>query len=152
MANRCSRHTGSCNTMGKNDMAHILIVDDDAYIAKLLSVRLERSGHSTIWASDGNQGIARARAHAPDLILLDVMLPGMDGFAVLKHLKQNPSTRPIPVMMLTAQTDGNSVHKGIDCGAEAYLTKPFDFLDLIQRMERCLTRHAALALQSPFDG
>src|SRR5207244_3862022 len=116
MASRCSRHTGSCNTMGKNDMAHILIVDDDAYIAKLLSVRLERSGHSTIWASDGNQALARARAQAPDLILLDVMLPGMNGSAVLKHLKQNQATRAIPVMMLTAQTDGNSVHTGIDGG------------------------------------
>jgi DNA-binding response OmpR family regulator len=138
--------------MGKNDMAHILIVDDDAYIAKLLSVRLERSGHSTIWASDGNQALARARAQAPDLILLDVMLPGMNGFAVLKHLKQNQATRAIPVMMLTAQTDGNSVHTGIDCGAEAYLTKPFDFLDLIQRLERCLTRRAALGLISPYGG
>ena len=152
MTNRCSRYTGSCNTMGMNVMAHILIVDDDAHIAKLLSVRLERSGHSTIWASDGNQAIARARTHAPDLVLLDVKLPGMDGFAVLKHLKQNPTTRTIPVMMLTAQTDGNSLHTAIDCGAEAYLTKPFDFLDLIQRMERCLTRHAALGVLSPYGG
>jgi len=131
-------------------MAHILIVEDDAYIAKLLGVRLEHSGHSIIWASDGNQAIARARTHAPDLILLDVTLPGMDGLTVLKHLKQNQATHHIPVMMLTAQTDGISVLTGMDSGADAYLTKPFDFADLLRRIEACLTRRAAL--QSPQGG
>ncbi len=131
-------------------MAHILIVEDDAYIAKLLGVRLEHNGHSIIWASDGNQAIARARTHAPDLILLDVTLPGMDGLTVLKHLKQNQATHHIPVMMLTAQTDGSSVLTGMDSGADAYLTKPFDFPDLLRRIEACLTRRAAL--QSPHGG
>jgi DNA-binding response OmpR family regulator len=125
-------------------MAYILVVEDDAYIAKLLSVRLTHSGHSIIEARDGNQALARARSHAPDLILLDVTLPAMNGFAVLQHLKQNPTTHEIPVLMLTAQTDGRSVLTGIDRGADAYLTKPIDFPDLIQRIERCLSRRAAL--------
>src|SRR5689334_19440705 len=99
-------------------MAHILIVEDDAYIAKLLTFRLEHSGHSIVWVSDGNQAIARARTAAPHLILLDVTLPGMDGFQVLKHLKHNPQTNDIPVMMLTAQTDGRAVLMGIDSGAD----------------------------------
>jgi DNA-binding response OmpR family regulator len=132
--------------MATKDMAHILIIEDDAFMAKLLSVGLERNGHSVTCANDGNQGIARARTHMPDLILLDVMLPGMNGFGVLQHLKRNPTTHAIPVMMLTAQTDGRSVLKGIDDGADAYLSKPVDFLDLIQRIERCLTRRAALAV------
>jgi DNA-binding response OmpR family regulator len=68
----------------------------------------------------------------------------MNGFAVLQHLKQNPMTHEIPVLMLTAQTDGRSVLTGIDRGADAYLTKPIDFPDLIQRIERCLGRRATL--------
>jgi DNA-binding response OmpR family regulator len=122
-------------------MAHILIIEDDAFIAKLLSVRLERGGHSILWASDGNDGLAQAHASMPDLILLDIMLPGMDGFQLLRRLKQHPTTHAIPVMMLTAKTDGRSVLAGIDGGAVAYLAKPIDFPDLMQRIERCLAYH-----------
>jgi DNA-binding response OmpR family regulator len=128
-------------------LSRILIVEDDAFIARLLSMSLERSGHSVIWASDGNDGLAQARAARPDLILLDVMMPGMDGFQVLRSLKQHPTTRTIPVIMLTAQTDGRSVLNGIDGGAEAYLSKPIDFSDVIQRVARCLTHRATLAAQ-----
>jgi DNA-binding response OmpR family regulator len=124
-------------------MAHILVIEDDAYTAKLLSMGLERFGHSVICAGDGTEGIARARAHSPDLILLDVMLPHMHGFEVLRHLKQNPMTHAVPVMMLTAQTDGRSVLAGIDRGADAYLSKPIDFPDLLRRIERCLASRAA---------
>jgi DNA-binding response OmpR family regulator len=126
-------------------MAHILIIEDDMYIAKLLSVRLEHRGHTVVWAHDGNQAIARARCHLPDLVLLDVTLPGMNGFQVLQQLKQNPCTHDIPVIMLTAQTDGASVLNGLDRGAEAYLTKPIDFPEVLRRIEACLTRRAALA-------
>jgi DNA-binding response OmpR family regulator len=128
-------------------MAHILIVEDDTFIAKLLSVRLERSGHSVIWASDGNEALTHAHACMPDLIVLDIMLPGMDGFQVLRRLKQHPTTHTIPVMMLTARTDGQSVLTGIDRGAVAYLTKPIDFPDLIQRIERCLTHRTVPRLR-----
>jgi DNA-binding response OmpR family regulator len=121
-------------------MANILIVEDDTLTAKLLSIRLEHSGHTILWAHDGNQGISRAHALAPDLILLDVTLPGMNGLEVLKHLKQSRTTHDIPVMMLTAQTDGTSVLTGLDRGADAYLTKPFDFQDLLRRVETLLER------------
>jgi DNA-binding response OmpR family regulator len=121
-------------------MAHILIIEDDTLTAKLLSVRLEHIGHTILWAHDGNQGISRAHALAPDLILLDVTLPGMNGLEVLKHLKQSRTTHGIPVMMLTAQTDGASVLTGMDRGADAYLTKPFDFQDLLRRIETLLER------------
>jgi DNA-binding response OmpR family regulator len=126
-------------------LTHILIVEDDASIARLLSLSLERSGYSVIWASDGNDGLAQARAARPDLILLDVMMPGMDGFQVLRSLKQQPTTRTIPVIMLTAQSDGRSVLNGIDGGAEAYLSKPIDFSDLIQRIDRWVRHRATLA-------
>jgi len=127
-------------------MAHILIIEDDVFTAKLLSLGLERGGHSIIAASDGAQGVARARAHRPDLIVLDVLLPGMNGFEVLRHLKHNPTTHEIPVLMLTAQTDGRSVLAGIDSGAAAYLSKPVDLPDLLQRIERCLARRAGAAV------
>jgi len=126
-------------------LSRILIVEDDAFIARLLSMSLERSGYSVIWASEGTDGLAQARAARPDLILLDVMMPGMDGFQVLRSLKQHPTTRTIPVIMLTAQTDGRSVLNGIDGGAEAYLSKPIDFSDVIHRIARCLTHRATLA-------
>jgi DNA-binding response OmpR family regulator len=126
-------------------MAHLLIVEDDVLIAKLLRTRLEHRGHTISWVGDGNQALARAVVVVPDLILLDVTLPGMDGFALLDHLKHNPTTHDIPVLMLTAQTDGRSVIAGIDGGADAYLTKPIDFPGLVGRVEACLTRRAEQA-------
>jgi DNA-binding response OmpR family regulator len=123
-------------------MAQILIVEDEPNIAKLLNVRLEKVGHTTIWVADGNQAIATTRARMPDLILLDVMLPGMDGFQIVKRLKSDPQTKQIPVIMLTARSEGQAVLTGIDSGADAYLVKPIHFPDLIQRIQVFIDRKA----------
>jgi DNA-binding response OmpR family regulator len=121
-------------------MAHILIVEDDAMIAKILTIGLQRADHTLFLVQDGTAAFAYARDHTPDLILLDVLLPGMNGFQILTQLKHHPTTRAIPVFMLTAQSDGASIIAGIDGGAEAYLSKPVDLPDIVRRIEVVLHR------------
>jgi DNA-binding response OmpR family regulator len=121
-------------------MAHILIVEDDAMLAKILTIGLQHADHTIFLMRDGTEAFAYARDHTPDLILLDVMLPGINGFQILKQLKNHPTTRAIPVMMLTAQSDGASIIAGIDGGAEAYLSKPADLPDIVRRIRVVLQR------------
>jgi DNA-binding response OmpR family regulator len=115
-------------------MAHILIVEDDAMLAKILTLGLQRADHTIVLVSDGSAAFAAACQHSPDLIVLDVMLPGMNGFQILAQLKHHPTTRAIPVLMLTAQSDGVSIMAGIEGGAEAYLSKPVDLPDIVRRI------------------
>jgi DNA-binding response OmpR family regulator len=133
-------------------MAHILIVEDDAHSAKLLNVRLAHLGHTITVAQDGVQAFACIQAQAPDLILLDVMLPRISGFQVLEQLKLNRTTNRIPVLMLTVRTDAQSIRTGMEGGADAYLSKPIDFPDLFERIETCLRRSTTPAIGSPIDG
>jgi DNA-binding response OmpR family regulator len=121
-------------------MAHILIVEDNAMIAKILTAGLQRAGHSIFLVQDGTAAFAYACGHTPDLILLDVLLPGMNGFQILSQLKRHPVTRTIPVFMLTGQSDGASIIAGIDRGAEAYLSKPVDIPDIVRRIHVVLQR------------
>ena len=115
-------------------MAHILIVEDDANTARLLEIRLKQFGHTSAWVQDGLAGVAAARELTHDLILLDSMLPGMNGVDVARKLKHDPLTRRIPVIMLTARSEGLAVLAGLDAGADAYLIKPVHFPDLIRRI------------------
>ena len=121
-------------------MGHILIVEDDAMIAKILTIGLQRADHSILVVSNGSEAFAAARDNAPDLIVLDVMLPGMDGFQILRQLKHHPATHAIPVLMLTSQSDGASIMAGIEGGAEAYLSKPIDLPDVVRRIDVVLHR------------
>jgi DNA-binding response OmpR family regulator len=121
-------------------MANILIVEDDAMIAKILTIGLQRADHTVSLVQDGAVAFAYARDHTPDLILLDVMLPGINGFQILAQLKHHATTRTIPVFMLTAQSDGASVLAGIDSGADAYLSKPVDIPDIVRRINVVLQR------------
>ncbi len=120
-------------------MAHILIVEDDEFTAQFLNIGLHAAGHSLIVVSDGDAALACAYAQAPDLILLDVVLPGKQGFEVLRQLRQTPATRNTPVFMLTSQSDGMSVIAGLDAGATAYLSKPVDLPDIVKRIESTLS-------------
>ena len=128
-------------------MAHILIVEDDAAIAKLLRIHLEHDGHILTFVTDGPQALAAVRAQPPDLILLDVMLPGMDGFQVTKRLRLDIATQHLPIVMLTARADGASMMAGLAQGADAYVTKPIDFPELIRRIETCLRQSVMPALR-----
>lgn len=103
----------------------ILVVDDEPEIVELVRMRLEAHGYAVITASDGLEALDLARAAHPDLMILDVMLPKLDGFKVCAMLKQDTRYQHIPIVMLTAKTQANDEQTARDCGADAYLRKPF---------------------------
>src|SRR5262245_37046771 len=104
----------------------ILAVDDERAILRLVQVNLERAGYRVVMASDGREAMEKVASERPDLIVLDVMMPYMDGFEVLRTLKRNPATRDIPVIMLTAKAQDADIFEGLKSGADCYLTKPFN--------------------------
>jgi len=113
-------------------VARILAVDDEPHIIKLVSFTLERRGHEVLTASDGPTGIAVAREQAPDLILMDVMMPMMTGLDALDVLKAEPETAAIPVVMLSARSQSYEQEEGLSRGALRYVTKPFAPSDLTE--------------------
>ncbi|MCG8454297.1 MAG: response regulator [Spirochaetales bacterium] len=118
----------------------LLIVEDEADIRELVSFNLEMSGYEVIKAADGEAGLDIARSHHPDLILLDLMLPGMDGLQVCRQLKADQQTRGIPVLMLTARAEEDDQVIGFDSGADDYITKPFSPRVLVARVKAALRR------------
>ena len=116
----------------------ILIVEDDPGIARMLRRGLTAAGLESDWAEDGKQGLALAQEHAYGLILLDVMLPGRDGWQVCEELRESGSR--VPILMLTARDAVGDRIKGLDLGADDYLPKPFDFGELLARVRALLRR------------
>jgi CheY-like chemotaxis protein len=112
----------------------ILVVDDDPVIQKLLSVNFEMEGYRVVTASDGLDGLAQVKAVNPDIILLDVMMPRMDGLTVARKLKSDPSTKGIPIVLLSAKAQSTDIQLGLEAGAEDYITKPFDPLELLDKV------------------
>lgn len=109
----------------------ILVADDEKNILKLLKVNLERAGCEVITASDGIEVLEILKEDKPDLIILDIMMPRMDGITVLKKLKENEETKSIPVIMLTIKSSDEDIFKGWQEGADAYLTKPFNPAEVV---------------------
>ena len=122
--------------------ATILIVDDEWQNRKLLEALLQPEGYLTVCAASGEEALALVCAKAPDLILLDLMMPQMDGYEVVTRLKSNPATSSIPVIMVTAQIDRNSRVAGLRAGAEEFLTKPVDRIELWLRVRNLLRMKA----------
>ena len=117
----------------------ILIIDDEDDIRQVAALSLETvAGWDVIVASSGAQGLQRAAEHLPDAILLDVMMPGMDGPTTFRELRKNPVTAKIPVLLLTAKVQGPDQRRFADLGVEAVLLKPFDPLTLATQMEKIL--------------
>ena len=114
----------------------ILAVDDEKHIVRLVQVNLERAGYLVVTASDGKEALQKVADESPDLVVLDVMMPYMDGFEVLQNLRRNPSTRDIPVIMLTAKAQDADVFKGWQSGVDCYLTKPFNPMELLSFVKR----------------
>ncbi len=129
--------------MAEQRKPRILAVDDEKHIVRLVQVNLERAGYEVHVAYDGRETLEKVPEVKPDLIVLDVMMPHMDGFTVLRTLKQNPETRDIPVIMLTAKAQDADVFKGWQSGVDSYLTKPFNPLELISFVQRILDAKAA---------
>ncbi len=119
-------------------MARILIADDEAHIIKMVEFKLRNLGHEVITASDGGEALEKATSDQPDLVMLDVMMPVMDGFQVLQKLKTQEETKSLPVIMLTARGQEKDVVTGFETGAVDYVIKPFSFPELIARINRAL--------------
>jgi DNA-binding response OmpR family regulator len=116
----------------------ILVVDDEDDLAELLSFSLRQEGYEVFKACNGAEALKRARAVLPDLILLDLMLPELDGMAVCEILRRLPSTAQIPIIMVTAWTSEQSRILGLEAGAADYVTKPFSPRELVLRVNRLL--------------
>ena len=119
-------------------MPKILVVDDEVHILKIIDYKLRTAGYTVITAADGVEGVEKARAERPDLILLDVMMPRMDGFQTLEALKQDSATKAIPVFMLTVRGKEMDRLRGLQMGVAAYITKPFSPNALLARIEEAL--------------
>lgn len=114
----------------------ILVVDDERHIVRLVEVNLVRAGYEVVTAFDGVEALDAVKEHKPDMLVLDVMMPRMDGFEVLKHLQADPGYQNIPVIMLTAKAQDADIFKGWQSGVSSYLTKPFNPKELLVFVER----------------
>ncbi|HJQ97687.1 MAG TPA: response regulator, partial [Candidatus Polarisedimenticolaceae bacterium] len=122
-------------------MTRILLVEDDADIALSLRNKLEREGgYEVEVVGDGASGLARAAEQPPELVVLDVNLPGMDGFEVCRRLRKAPETAAVPVIMLTARIGEDDRVRGLDLGADDYITKPFSPKEALARVRAVLRR------------
>ena len=117
----------------------ILAVDDEKHIVRLVEINLKKAGYEVTTASNGREALEAVALSTPDLIVMDVMMPEMDGFAALKKLKENSATSNIPVIMLTAKAQDADVFKGWQSGADLYLTKPFNPAELLTFVQRILS-------------
>jgi len=118
----------------------ILLVEDENEFRQMLKIRLEANSYSVLEAGDGIEGLNMARKHKPDLIILDIMLPKMDGYRVARLLKFDTHYRHIPIIMLTARVQDVDRENGMSAGADVYLTKPFDAQELEKSIADLLAR------------
>ena len=121
-------------------MSKVLIVEDEANIRQLVRYNLEKEGFQVMEAADGLQGLRTAQKEKPDLVLLDLMLPGMDGLEVCRTLKGAPATSALPIIMLTAKSEEIDKVIGLELGADDYMTKPFSPRELVARVKAVLRR------------
>ncbi len=121
-------------------MTRVLVIDDEAPIRLLCRVNLEAEGMQVLEAEDGPTGLETAKEHRPDVILLDVMMPGLDGWRVAELLLDDPETREIPIIFLTARAEFRDRARGLDIGGIDYITKPFNPLELARLVRDLLGR------------
>ncbi|MEW6077510.1 MAG: response regulator transcription factor [Thermodesulfobacteriota bacterium] len=133
--------------MNHSSARRILIIEDESHIAEALKLNLSMKDYEVIWAPDGMSGLDLWKKENPDLIVLDIMLPGIDGFSVLQRIRLEDEK--LPVLILSAKTEPADKVKGLSCGVDDYLTKPFDLEEFLLRVERLLTRSAWSKQQMP---
>lgn len=112
----------------------ILLIEDEANLRELMKFRLEEAGYEVLTADDGLKAVSLARTQKPDAILLDLMLPKLDGYTVCRILKMNETTKEIPIIMITARTASQDQKKGLEMGADAYIPKPADMPTLLAKI------------------
>jgi DNA-binding response OmpR family regulator len=120
--------------------ATVLVVDDDPVIVNLLQVNFEIEGYQVLTAHGGEAGLAQAQLSSPDVIVLDVMMPGIDGLEVARRLREDSHTRDIPIILLSAKAQSSDVQQGLTI-ADDYVTKPFEPLELLERVATLVARH-----------
>jgi two-component system response regulator MprA len=135
----------------EQQLSKVLVIDDAENIIEFIRLGLRYEGFQVESASDGEQGVTAAQRINPDLIILDVMLPDIDGLEVCRRLRANPTTKDIPVLMLTAKDEVRDRIAGLRMGADDYLTKPFDFDELLERIRAILRRSHPKTVQSNGD-
>jgi len=118
----------------------IVLAEDEPQIARLVEFKLKKEGYEVTWKPNGEEALEAIRKEKPDLILLDIMMPVMDGYEVLRRIREDENLKSIPVVMLTARAQEKDVVKGIDSGAEDYITKPFHPAELLARVKRILSK------------
>ncbi len=118
----------------------VLVIDDDPVILELLRVNFEIEGFDVITAVDGAEGLERAQAQRPDVVISDIMMPRRDGLQLLGDLKGDPETEDLPVILLSAKAQKSEVQEGLDMGADDYITKPFDPIKLIDRLNAVVAK------------
>jgi DNA-binding response OmpR family regulator len=128
----------------------ILLVEDDTSAIRITSYKFEQSGYEVLVALNGLEGVKKAHDDEPDLIILDVMLPGLDGFQVCRQLKSDSQTARIPILMVSAKAQKVDVSTGLKVGADDYVTKPVDLSKLVDRVESLLARKSIASV--PGDG
>ena len=116
----------------------IVLAEDEPQIARLVEFKLKKEGYSVTTKENGEEALKAIKEDKPDLVLLDIMMPVMGGYEVLRRLKEDEDLKSIPVIMLTARAQEKDVVKGIDMGAEDYITKPFHPAELLARVKRIL--------------
>jgi len=126
--------------MGEEENKKILVVDDEPDVLALLTLMLKSQGYNVISAVDGQEALEKARKEAPDLILLDVMLPKMDGYKVARMLKFDENFSHIPIILLTAKIQEKDKQTGLEMGANDYMTKPFDTALLLAKIKETLVK------------
>lgn len=136
-----------------DELARILIVEDDTTIRTILEMALLGAGFKELKSVvRGDEGLAEARRMRPDLVLLDIMLPGLDGFTVAQRIREMPELSATRIIMLTARTQNEDIVRGLTCGADDYVTKPFDRLVLLARVRAVLRRGLPVTEGMDFDG
>ncbi|HRK31298.1 MAG TPA: response regulator transcription factor [Tepidisphaeraceae bacterium] len=138
-----SRSAGVQANARKHQKKRVLVVDDEQDIVELIRFNLERNGYEVFTAADGNAALELARKQVPDLVVLDLMLPGIDGTEVARRLKAEPATSGVPIVMLTAKSEETDVVVGLTLGADDYVTKPFSIKILLARLNSVLRRSDA---------
>ena len=125
----------------------ILVVEDEFRVLAVIKKRLESAGYEVLTAMDGQEGLEVAREAKPDLIVLDLMLPKMDGYAVCRELRHDTALQYTPILMLTARAQEGDIQRGMMTGADAYMTKPFQHSMLLDRIEEMLDKSARESAQ-----
>jgi DNA-binding response OmpR family regulator len=118
----------------------VLVVDDDPVILRLLQVNFELEGIEVVTAPDGEEGLIIAQSDPPDLVISDIMMPKVNGLELLAALRSSPETAAMPVILLSAKAQVADVQRGLELGADDYVTKPFDPLELIDRVYKVLAK------------